>query len=142
MYSKDYRLNSYDKAAAERTLEMHLNSGRLSAENYTSKKLLIAVAEYSHDLEKIFADVGGSAEKNYAWQSQLKRHGRQIEVLDILSISGYILFIAALGFFLHVQWIGLLFLGFFFIPMIPRVLVDLSTQEELLYYEIGMNTKK
>ena len=142
MHSKDYRLNSYDRASAERTLDMHLSSGRLSPEDHTSRKLLIAVAENSQDLENIFTDLGGTSPTSHSWHSQLRRRGRQLEILDIICLSGFIICIGIAQFVLNVEWTGLLLLGIFLVPMIPRLLVGLNSQEELLYYEMGMKKKK
>ena len=142
MHSRDYLLNSYDRAAAERTLEIHLSSGRLSTEEYTNRKLLVAVAESSQDLENIFADVGGAPAAHQAWHSMLRHRGRQLEVLDVICLSGFIVLVGVAQFLLDAEWAGLLILGIFFVPMIPRILVDLNKQEELLYYEMGMKKKK
>lgn len=72
----------------------------------------------------------------------MRRRGRQLEILDIICLSGFIICIGIAQFVLKVEWTGLLLLGIFLVPMIPRLLVGLNSQEELLYYEMGMKKKK
>lgn len=141
MDSRDYLLNSYDRTVAERTLEVHLKNGRLSTEDYTNRKLLIAVAENTTELEKIFADIGGTPDTSDTWNSIQDKHGRQLEVLDVICLGGFVAILGVAQFALNVEWAALLLPGIFLVPMIPRIIVDLNRQEELLYYESGMKKK-
>ncbi len=140
MRSRDFHLTPYDKAGARRTLKVLFESGKLTAEDYENRKLLVAVAGTAEDLEKIFLDIGGIPESSRIWRSLLKSRGRQLKALDAICLVGFVAFLVVAHRVLHVEWVVLLFPALVFIPVIPRVLVDLNREEEL-YYETG-KTKK
>lgn len=141
MGSNDYLLNSDDKSVAKRTLETYRDNGRLTREDYESRKLLLAVAKDLGDLEKIFEDLGEMPDISRPKQVFLRPRGRRVERLDIVCMVVFIAFVGFAHFILHAQWTVLLLCAIIFVPMIPRAIVELNREEELHYYESGTKKK-
>lgn len=141
MGSKDSRLNSYDRNAARRTLDVHLKNGRLTAEEYETKKLLIAVADDISDLERIFKDLGVMPRTTRPPSAFQSTRGRQLSTLDIVCIAVFFVFMGIIRFVFHVEWHMFAFFGIFLVPMIPRIVVDMRREEEIVYYESESRSK-
>lgn len=142
MHSTNYLLNSYDRDEARRTLKMHVENGRLTTEEYENRKLLIAVAERIEDLEKIFSDIGGLPETTRTWLSKQRNYGRDLETLDIICLSGFVVFLGVAQLVLEAEWSALILPAIFLVPIIPCAIVGLNRKEELDYYEETGSIKK
>lgn len=141
MGSKDSHLNSYDRSAARRTLDVHLKNGRLTVEEYDTKKLLIAVANNVSDLERIFKDLGDMPRTTRPPSAFQRARGRQLSALDTVCLTLFFVFMGIIQFVFHVEWHVLSFFGIFLVPMIPRLIVDMKREEEIIYYESESRNK-
>ncbi len=118
-----------------RALKDHLQDGSLQPAELERRYEYATQARSMAALENLFHDLGGFTDESREWRMELRRRGRLLHMLDRVFL------VAAVGLFLlltlvrDVSWAWFLLPALILVPLLPRSLVHVSRESEIIYQD-------